>query len=883
MSKTEISIVLSGLQGQSLQELQSAAAQFVRLSRPEGIVSHVMIALPEGTELPPAGKNGVCYCCVRDEKALYYDLPKQLDTDYITFFEPGWRCSGNLLVELEKTLERYPNRQLFVCELQGSGAETPYVLKNTFRKLREISVLNHATRLWVNPAGAFFARSLWEELAAPEAELHYYIPNLLLLQAEALAGTFTLISSAKVTLPDTLEDMPKGKLCYFDQICYFDLLTAFEHLFRWLENRSTFLPSYFQYAFFYFLSKAFQVNQGASNLHMLKGELLEQYYQCIAKLLSHVEDRIILSNACPGAKLNENIRYVLLRRKYDMEREKHAYCCSENDVALVFRGQTVFTASTVPLQVYMGELQGSRLRLSGVFAFPFDYDRFQIVAEFADKTYPAKVSNRFSYYKEFGEIIYDNYCYDITIPLALGKGDIRFYLVGDGVKVNLKLSFVKARSLLNDKTGYFAKGKFILYQRPRRIAVRKNTRERRWRKEWEVMRYLARNKEWEAFWLRLAYRLTRPFFAGKKIWIFFDKIYKGGDNAEYLYRYCRQQNDGIRKYYVLRKDAPDTKHFRAEGLPYVKLGSLKHRLLFLNSDIVFSTHSMSHSDNSFVQGFELYFRDLFRYKVICIQHGLTVQNIPNIQNRIVNNTKLYMLASPAEWKNLEEDVYDYKGRNILRKTGLARYDGLIDKKEKLILITPTWRNYLAMPAHPGEARGHYDCFKESAYFKLYNSLINNPRLLAAAKRYGYRIMYLLHPVTSSQKEDYGINEFVDIVASTDDFSYEDTMTRAALMVTDYSGVQFDFAYMYKPVVYYHPTALPPSYDEGAGYHMATDALGEIVSEEDELVDLLIQYMEEDCQMHPEYRKRVDDFFYYHDHNNCQRIYESVMQWLGKRR
>ena len=54
-------------------------------------------------------------------------------------------------------------------------------------------------------------------------------------------------------------------------------------------------------------------------------------------------------------------------------------------------------------------------------------------------------------------------------------------------------------------------------------------------------------------------------------------------------------------------------------------------------------------------------------------------------------------------------------------------------------------------------------------------------------------------------------------------SYEKILRESDLMITDYSGVQFDFAYMHKPVIYFHPDELPPSYDEGA-YKYETMAL-----------------------------------------------------------
>ena len=51
--------------------------------------------------------------------------------------------------------------------------------------------------------------------------------------------------------------------------------------------------------------------------------------------------------------------------------------------------------------------------------------------------------------------------------------------------------------------------------------------------------------------------------------------------------------------------------------------------------------------------------------------------------------------------------------------------------------------------------------------------------------------------------------------------------------------------------------------------------GEIEKEESALVDLLVGYMEKNCEMKEFYRKRADDFFAYADDKSCERIYESL--------
>ena len=139
-------------------------------------------------------------------------------------------------------------------------------------------------------------------------------------------------------------------------------------------------------------------------------------------------------------------------------------------------------------------------------------------------------------------------------------------------------------------------------------------------------------------------------------------------------------------------------------------------------------------------------------------------------------------------------------------------------------------------------------------------------------------MFLLHPAMSSQSVDYDRNDYVKIVEAASDISYEKILTESSLMVTDYSGVQFDFAYMRKPLVYYHPSALPPFYEESI-YKYDTMAFGEICTEHNELVNILCEYMDNDCKCKEKYIKRADDFFAFDDYNSCERIYKAVCEFL----
>ena len=58
--------------------------------------------------------------------------------------------------------------------------------------------------------------------------------------------------------------------------------------------------------------------------------------------------------------------------------------------------------------------------------------------------------------------------------------------------------------------------------------------------------------------LRKAYFKRKKEFEGRRIWLFFDKLYKAGDNGEYAFRHAMKRNDGIECYYVINADSGTT-------------------------------------------------------------------------------------------------------------------------------------------------------------------------------------------------------------------------------------------------------------------------------------------------------------------------------------
>ena len=51
--------------------------------------------------------------------------------------------------------------------------------------------------------------------------------------------------------------------------------------------------------------------------------------------------------------------------------------------------------------------------------------------------------------------------------------------------------------------------------------------------------------------------------------------------------------------------------------------------------------------------------------------------------------------------------------------------------------------------------------------------------------------------------------------------------------------------------------------------------GEVCKTEDELVEFLEEYMENDCKMKEKHIENVENYFTFTDKNNCMRVHEAI--------
>ena len=367
-----------------------------------------------------------------------------------------------------------------------------------------------------------------------------------------------------------------------------------------------------------------------------------------------------------------------------------------------------------------------------------------------------------------------------------------------------------------------------------------------------------------AIFIRTIHLILFPFMRNRKIWIVMDRIDQADDNGEHFFRYAVNQDDGIEKYFVIDRESPDYARLKDSYENIVEFESLKNKILYLFADKLISS-----------QGSEFYLSP-FKFEApyltagtayldfYFLQHGIILHDLSSWLVKYERHPRLIVTSSRMEYDSLISDLYNYDD-GVFRLLGLPRYDNLDNSGYKSqIVIMPTWRNYI----HNEED------LLESEYFSRFNSFLNNERLIDYARSHGYEILFKPHPELAKYIGCFDKNDYVQI---DNDKKYQEIFNESAILVTDYSSIFFDFAYLKKPVIYYH---------YGDDFHFESDegyfkydtmGFGSVVESEDDLVNRIIDYIDNGAEMEDVYKRRVDEFFQFHDRDNSRRCYDAILK------
>lgn len=388
----------------------------------------------------------------------------------------------------------------------------------------------------------------------------------------------------------------------------------------------------------------------------------------------------------------------------------------------------------------------------------------------------------------------------------------------------------------------------------------------------------------KALMLKMKCRLT-----GKKIWLISDREQTAGDNGEAFFKYLKKNAPkNVIPYFVIDESSKEYNRMKKFG-KVIPLYSQKNLIYTLAAHRIIGSNALEFTFNPF-SGNRKYVCDLMKAKFVFLQHGITLNDVSSWLSKTNKNIHLFITSAKRERASIIKGHYGYTG-NQVALTGFARYDVLMDMKEKIqkrkkILIAPTWRKPIEkLPfAEQADQYKEYDTakyrlgFKETTFYKFFNLLIHNDRLLNALRQYDYEAEFVLHPTMNGQWRDFEENDQVHIHKGP--LEYAKAFAESSILLTDYSSVFFDFAYLRRPVVYTQfdidQFYKDQVYDQGY-FDFNEDGFGPVCTDLDTTVDALIAIMKRDGELEDKYRSRIDGFYAYEDDRNCERILKAIIK------
>lgn len=365
--------------------------------------------------------------------------------------------------------------------------------------------------------------------------------------------------------------------------------------------------------------------------------------------------------------------------------------------------------------------------------------------------------------------------------------------------------------------------------------------------------------------LALAF-IVSLFYRRKDIWLVSERGVDARDNGYWFFKFLRTEHPEIEAYYIISSNSPDRDRLTPYVPNVVNYRSFTHCLLLWRASILISTHAQGYFP--FI-GLGLWVKKHFPfYRRKChinIKHGISKDHAAFLD---YSNVGLDMIVAGVRQEyEFFLTAYGYP-KDVVQLTGLCRFDGLKNASNRQILVMPTWREWLYKTSD----------FLQSEYVQKYVSLLNNEYLNHLLEKENLELVFYPHHEVQKYIEYFRQNctgKHI-IVADKNTYDVQLLLNQSALLITDYSSVYFDFAYMRKPVIYYHFDYKQYREEHYAeGWYDYKNGLGVVTQTEQECVKAIEDSIKEHFIMPKKYAQYAESMFPYRDNNNCERVYDAI--------
>lgn len=377
------------------------------------------------------------------------------------------------------------------------------------------------------------------------------------------------------------------------------------------------------------------------------------------------------------------------------------------------------------------------------------------------------------------------------------------------------------------------------------------------------------------------YKKTRA-----NIWLICENEQEARDNGYWLYQYICKTHPECDVVYAINPKSKDAKKVKELGqvIPY---GTFKHWIYYLAAKVNISTQKGGKPNAAVCYFLEVYgFRKNVR---VFLQHGIIMNDLPFCH---YENAKfsLFITSTTREYEYVVNNFHYTNGE--VQLAGLCRFDDLHDGigDSKKILVMPTWRGWISPPSN---GKGYHNTadVKKTEYFSAWESFVTSREMVEILEEYDCQLYFYQHREMQKYKGLFeSVHPRIKIV-DMDKADVHQLLKEAGFLITDYSSVAMDFAYMNKPLCYYQfdEARFRSEHYERGYFDYLMDGFGPIAETCDKLIDILRLYCEgatlqkqnksSESPYWNQYEIRRTEFFDLKDDNNCNRNYEAICKLL----
>lgn len=373
--------------------------------------------------------------------------------------------------------------------------------------------------------------------------------------------------------------------------------------------------------------------------------------------------------------------------------------------------------------------------------------------------------------------------------------------------------------------------------------------------------------------------LNRKHLYSRDIWLVSDKGTEARDNGYHFFRYVIYNHPELNCNFVITRNSPDANKINDSDKIIIP-NSIKHYIYSLSAKAIISSQAFGAMSQTAYQLSKRMKRIHRKDQItVFLQHGIVKDELPHVMDYCNTKYDLFCCTSERERAFLLKSL-GYPSDRILA-LGLCRFDKLIKQHEvkKQILIMPTHRMWIHAAVSGKQATmKEMSFFEESEFYLTYSHLLDSKTLLAYAREKGYRIVFYPHYALQPFIQCFSkYNNDTVIIADKEHYDVQELLIESALLITDYSSVFFDFAYMYKPEIFFQfdEKQFHSEHFKKGYFNYNSDGFGPVFAKENDVVYEVKRIIGNNCKMDEKYKKRVDAFFEIRDANNCKRTFDVI--------